>query len=169
VESGGSDIPDEFWHILYPLRQWPAIKAETEKYGFDPWQVVALIRNESFFDADAVSPVGAIGLMQIMPDTAPRIAESLGLPAPTQAELHDPLLNIRFGVWFLAQRVERFGGDLSAALCAYNAGEGPVLKWLEQNQVDDWDEWIEIIPYYATRHYIKKILGDLREYRRIYG
>jgi soluble lytic murein transglycosylase len=167
--SGGRDIPDAFWRVVYPLHHWPVIQEESENHGFDPWLVVALIRRESLFDANATSRVGAVGLMQIMPDTAPLIAKELGLPAPTQSDLYDPILNIRYGVQYLYSRVQEFEGDFTAAVCSYNAGVGPVRRWLETIEVEDLDEWIELIPYKDTRLYIKNVLGDLREYRRIYG
>jgi soluble lytic murein transglycosylase len=169
VDAGGRNIPEDFWRIVYPLHHWALISEEARRYGVDPWLAVVLIRNESLFYANATSPAGAVGLMQLMPETALTIAAELGVPAPTEADLYDPACNIRLGVYYLNKRIEDFGGDFVRALCSYNAGVEPVRRWMEQNTTDDIDEWIELIPYTETRLYIKAILRDLREYRRLYG
>jgi soluble lytic murein transglycosylase len=169
IRAGGHNIPEDFWRVVFPLHHWPLITEEAARYGIDPWLAAALIRNESMFNSYATSPAGAIGLMQVMPATAAIVARDLGLPAPTEADLYDPVLNIRLGMYYLHERVKEFDGDLIRAVCSYNAGVGPVREWTRRNRVDDMDEWIELIPYTETRLYIKAVLGDLREYRRIYG
>lgn len=169
VKRGGIGIPDEFWQILYPLNYWNTIEEEAAKRNLDPGLVVAIIKNESFFDPDATSFVGAVGLMQIMPDTAPVIASALRVGVPSQAQLYDPILNIRFGTWYFSHRVENFEGNSIAAICSYNAGVNPVKGWMKRYYEVDLDEWIDTIPYVSTRLYVKNIMRDLREYRRIYG
>jgi soluble lytic murein transglycosylase len=168
TDASGGQIPEELWRIVYPLHHWSLIREEAQKYGLDPWLAAALIRNESLFYSNATSSAGAIGLMQIMPETGRIVAEELGLPTPTIADLYDPVLNIRYGMYYLHKRVEEFGGDLVRAVCSYNAGVEAVRQWAEQNKVADADEWIELIPYTETRLYIKGILGDVRQYRRLY-
>jgi outer membrane protein assembly factor BamD (BamD/ComL family) len=168
IQEGGQNVPDAFWRIVYPLHYWSQIQAEAERHELDPWLVVALIRRESLFDRSATSPAGALGLMQIMPYTAPEIARDLGLDPPADSDLYDPALNIRLGVHYLAGRIHEFDGDVIPAICSYNAGVGPVRRWLRDNETEDLDEWIELIQYRETRLYLKGILGDLHEYRRIY-
>jgi soluble lytic murein transglycosylase len=168
MDAGDGQVPEELLRIVYPLHHWSLIREEAQKYDLDPWLAAALIRNESLFYCNATSSAGAIGLMQIMPETGRVVAEELGLPTPTVADLYDPVLNIRYGMYYLHKRVEEFGGDLVRAVCSYNAGVEAVRQWAGQNKVTDPDEWIELIPYTETRLYIKGILGDLREYRRLY-
>lgn len=168
-------VPKAFWQILYPFRYRAEIeKALGEEEVFqrtriDPWMVAALIRMESRFLPTAVSPVGAIGLMQLMPDTAVKIAAARNQPAPTREQLFRPEVNIRFGTYYLANRVRDFGEEWFPAICSYNAGVDPVRGWWAKRPADlGIDEFIERIPYAATRLYIKQILGDYQNYRFLY-
>lgn len=167
-------VPPDFWHVLYPFRYRAEVEkalAETDLRGtqVDPWMVAALIRIESRFLATAVSPVGAIGLMQLMPDTAARIAEERHSAPPSRDMLFRPELNIRFGTYYLAKRVREFDGQWFPAICSYNAGVNPVRQWWAKRPaaMPD-DEFIEGIPYVDTRLYVKQILGDYRNYRYHY-
>lgn len=168
-------VPVEFWHILYPFNYRAEIakairEAELESTNIDPYLVAALIRMESRFFTLAVSPRGAIGLMQVMPDTAEKIAAGRGLPAPTRADLHRYDTNIRYGVSHLAQLVKEFRGDWLSALCSYHAGSDAAREWWSNRPKDQpQDEFIENILFPATRSYIKQILGDYRNYEWIYS
>lgn len=164
-----------FWRIYYPLQHFETIRANLvesglEKQGIDPYLVAALIRMESRFLTTAVSHVGAVGLMQLMPDTAQKIAEELKVGPVTRDDLFNPEANIKYGMYFLANRVRDFNGTWFPAICSYNAGPGPVKSWLEKKPADQpQDEFIEMIPYIDTRIYVKQILGDWQNYRKLYG
>lgn len=167
-------VPMDFWHIVYPFNYRDTVRTAISEAGLagtqiDEYLVAALIRMESRFLTTAISPVGAIGLMQLMPDTAEQIAAERGLAKPTREELFRPGTNIRYGTYFLANRVRDFGGDWFPAICSYNAGVNPVREWWNlQPPGQEQDEFIENIPYVATRLYIKQILGDYKNYEWIY-
>lgn len=168
IRHGGEGIPQRFWEILYPLAYWETIRTEAERRGLDPFLVASVIRQESGFEPATVSNAGAVGLMQIMPEEAARIAEAGGLPPLTRADLFDPRKNIAVGAAELSQKLERMNGNLFLAIAAYNAGEKPVGTWIEMTPVDDIDLFVESIPYAETRLYVKTVNRNRFEYRRIY-
>ncbi|MCB1563069.1 MAG: lytic transglycosylase domain-containing protein [Alphaproteobacteria bacterium] len=130
----------------------------------------ALIRQESMFDYKARSPVGALGLMQLMPGTAKGTAKKLGIAYQEGALTNDPAYNIRLGSSYLAEMLERFDGSYPLAIAAYNAGPGRVDQWLDtygdprKGEVDFID-WIEMIPIYETRNYVQRVLEAVYVYR----
>ena len=128
-------VPRDFWYIVYPYNHRALIEraireADLEASGIEPYLLAALIRMESRFLPTAISPVGAIGLMQLMPDTAEEIARENRLPPPSRSDLFDPGVNIRFGTFYLAKRAEEFKKEWLPAICSYNAGVNPVRRWL---------------------------------------
>ncbi len=114
----------------------PEIEAAAARHGVDPRLVAVVVLVESGGNPKARSPLGASGLMQVMPKTAERIAEARGLPAPDQAALFDPATSLDLGTWFLARQLERFGAGKSEdeavflAATAYNAGPGLLRRHL---------------------------------------
>jgi len=177
LTSGSRDpalVPTEFWHIYYPYNYRDLIRQAIQEAGLanagiNPYLVASLIRMESLFQATAVSPAGAIGLMQLMPDTASQIARERGLAPPSHTDLFQPDTNIRYGTYYLSQRVREFDGDWFPAICSYNCGPEPVRRWLAAKPPGQpTDEFIENIPYLDTRLYIKRILGDYKNYEWIY-
>ena len=175
--SGSRDpklVPADFWYTVYPFNYRALIASAIKDAGLDraqidPPLVAALIKLESRFFPGAISPVGAIGLMQLMPDTAAGIARARGIEPPSRADLFRPDINIRYGTYYLAQRVGDFKGDWFPAICSYNAGLGPVRQWWSKKPAGQpMDEFIESIPYLDTRLYIKQVLGDYRNYEWIY-
>ncbi|MFO1432364.1 MAG: transglycosylase SLT domain-containing protein [Candidatus Competibacteraceae bacterium] len=167
-------IPSGFWQIAYPFHYRREIEtalkeAKLSDTRIDPYLMAALIRMESRFMPTAISPLGAIGLMQLMPDTVEKMAKQTDSGHITRTDLFDPATNIHFGTLYLAQRVNDFGRSWFPAICSYNAGTEPVRKWLQKRPPDQpQDEFIETIPYHDTRIYIKKILGDYKNYQRLY-
>jgi soluble lytic murein transglycosylase len=129
----------------------------------------ALIRQESLFNTDAGSPVGARGLMQLMPKTAEGVARKLGIPFKP-ARLTDPDFNVRLGTAFIQQQIDSFDGSLILALAGYNAGPRRAREWMtafgdpRTSRVDPID-WIELIPIQETRNYIQRIVENLQFYR----
>jgi tetratricopeptide (TPR) repeat protein len=168
VRHGGSNVPKRFWEILFPLNYWDTIRAEAERRQIDPYLVASIIRQESGFEPATVSNAGAVGIMQIMPAEAERIALAGGLPPPTRQDLFDPRINIAVGAAEYSQKLALLNGNHILAIAAYNAGTTPVGNWLAQTPVDDVDLFVETIPYAETRLYVKSVSRNRFEYRRIY-
>ena len=162
---GGWTIVERTW--LYPYDYRSYIETSAAQQRADPFLVAAVIKHESKFQSTARSDGGAVGLMQLMPQTAAWIAGQLGEPF-TEDYLYDPALNIRYGVWYLAELEREFGGNDILALAAYNAGRGNVREWMERwHWTDQFDE-IEAIPYPETRLYVRRVLEDREQYKRLY-
>jgi soluble lytic murein transglycosylase len=168
IRHGGENIPQRFWQILYPLAYWETIRAEAERRGLDPYLVASIIRQESGFEPSTVSSAGAVGLMQIMPAEASRIAENGGLGAIARDDLFDPETNIAVGAAEYAQKLALMNGNHTLAIASYNAGESAVSRWLARTSMEDPDRFIEAIPYAETRLYVKTVTRNRSEYRRIY-
>lgn len=155
-------------NIFYPFRYRDKVEQYAEKYQVDKFLAVSVMKVESNFAEGAISRSGAIGLMQIMPETAHWIAYRLDEDPPSINELHDSDRNIKYGIWYLADLEEEFNGNDVLALAAYNAGRGNVWNWIEQG---DWQENfsdIDAIPYLETRNYVKKVLNCREKYQALY-
>ena len=128
--------------------------------GVDPTLLRAVMRRESGFRTDARSPAGAIGLLQIIPGTAARLAALLGLPAPLAERLEEPAVNVPLGAGYLSLLLERFGEPL-VAIAAYNAGPAAVLRWGPRpGQALPLDAWVESIPFRETRQYVRAVVEN---------
>ncbi len=150
---------------LYPRAYWPLVSEAAEMARLDPMLVVAVMRQESLFDAAAVSPAAAYGLMQLIVPTAMQVAGE----TVTAADLMDPRLNVQLGTRYLRRLLDRYDGDVPKALAAYNAGEDAVAKWEARAPASPSDEFVERISFRETRTYVKTVLGNYRRYRRLYG
>ena len=139
---------------LYPIAYTQQLIALAEEHALEPEIVAAVVRCESRFRADALSPKGAIGLMQIMPETGAWIAQQLGISDFGVERLYEPDLNLRCGVAYLRYLLDRFG-DWNDALAAYNAGPSNVERW----QGDPSSVFPE------TRTYVQRVLGSVPVYR----
>jgi soluble lytic murein transglycosylase len=168
VRHGGTNVPQRFWQILFPLNFWDAYRTEAEKRGLDPYLLVSITRQESGFEPTTVSNAGAVGLMQIMPDEAQSIAARANIGGVTRESLFDPETNIAVGAAEYAQKLETMKGNPTLAIAAYNAGEMAVGNWLAHTATDDMDLFVESIPYAETRLYVKSVTRNRYEYRRIY-
>jgi soluble lytic murein transglycosylase len=153
----------------YPLAYWDTVQKTAEERGIDPYLVLALIRQESLFDPKALSSAFAYGLMQLLPSTATRTASQLGLPSPQPEKLFEPDLNLNLGIYHLKELLQLYPGDPVKAIAAYNAGQNAVARWERQIVTDDPEEFVERIPYGETRLYVKLVLRNHLNYRRIYG
>lgn len=138
------------------------------------WPLVfAVARQETAFDADAVSVAGARGILQILPDTAREVAGSIGV-AFSESRLSDPVYGATLGAAYLGGLIDRYGGNLVLALAAYNAGFTRADQWIEaygdprDPEVDAID-WIERIPFDETRDYVQRVLENLQVYRALMG
>jgi soluble lytic murein transglycosylase len=117
------------------------------------------MRQESMLDKNAESPVGARGLMQIMPETGRQIARKLNEPWRTASSLFEPDTNIKYGTFYYKQMLNRFNGNFALAAAAYNAGPNRVDKWLPSDKQMPADIWIETIPFKETRKYVTSVLS----------
>lgn len=168
VRHGGTNIPRRFWEILFPLAYWDSIKAEAERREQDPYLLASIIRQESGFEPTTVSNAGAVGLMQIMPEEASRIAAAGGLGDVTREDLFDPAKNVAVGAAEYAQKLAAMNNNHVLAIAAYNAGEDAVRQWTLKTPPENADLFIESIPYAETRLYVKTVTRNRNEYRRIY-
>lgn len=140
--------------VAFPLKYRGEIEAAGAEFGVDPVLVASVIKTESRFRAGAVSPRGAVGLMQVMPSTAEFVAEKYDLG---EFDLYNPHDNIRIGTCYLRYLFDRFG-DTRTVLAAYNAGPGNVARWAVDGRV-------ETTPFPETNKYVEKVL-DARGYYR---
>lgn len=169
--AGEKDLPVAFWKNFFPLAYFDLIKKPAADHSVDPFFVDGLIRQESLFDDDIVSPAGARGLMQIMPETGRRLYSAESGPGTYDPEtLFDAQVNVRLGIRFLGQLVERFGNKGTYLLISYNAGPHVLEKWLKRfKHIQDEDVFIESIPYPETRGYVKRVMRNYGIYHRLYA
>lgn len=167
TSAAGDLLPDEYWRLLYPLRYIEGVTEQSARRNLDPFLVAGLIRQESAFAPRTRSPVGARGLMQIMPGTGRALARVEGLRWRLSG-LYDPGVNIRFGTRYLRQLLDEFGGRRDYALAGYNAGPHRVRNWTGMDLEIASEQFIEEIPFTETRNYVKLILRNEMLYRRLY-
>jgi soluble lytic murein transglycosylase len=153
---------------------WPAAADIPADAGIDPALALAVIRQESSFDTATISPAGARGLMQLMPDTAAPLARKLGLRASIPALTGDPHYNIQLGTAYLREMLAQFGGSVPLAVAAYNAGPNRVQQWLGSNgdpraEGADMIDWIEQIPINETRNYVQRVIENFVIYGALRG
>ena len=155
-----------YWQALYPLAYWPEVPTAAAQYGLNPLLVTALIRQESRFQPEIVSSAGAVGLMQVLPETGDWIAQKLQRP-PFQ--LRQPEENLRAGTWFLQYTDGLFHQNALLAVASYNAGPGNVDEWLKREGEGDWDQFVERIPFPETQDYVRQVFGNYWNYLRLYN
>ncbi|HUI46167.1 MAG TPA: tetratricopeptide repeat protein [Nitrospirota bacterium] len=170
LERPREGIPDDLWLLAYPQGYWESILSYAQKYGQDPYYIAAIVREESQFFSGALSPAGARGLMQVMPTTGEWVARRIKLDRFDQNKLFDADTGINVGTWYIGYLMKQFKGDPLLVAAAYNAGPDAVTAWLAKFGFNsDRDAFVEEIPYAETRGYVKKVLRNYGEYRRIYG
>lgn len=152
----------EYWDELsvrFPIPYHEHVKAASRQTSIDPHFVFAIAKQESAFSSDAKSPVGAMGLMQLMPTTAKETAKKAGLVYKPQ-DLLQADKNLNLGSRYLNQLLNSFSGNRILATAAYNAGPSRVKKWMNKNDIKlPYDVWIETIPYKETRFYVQNVLS----------
>ncbi len=168
MAAGGEGLPVEILRVLFPIDYWPLLKGHAEARGLDPFVVAALVAQESTFDAVIRSSANAVGLMQVLPSTGRRYARKIGIRGYSERSLANPEINVRIGMQYYTDLVNRFGGN-HLALASYNAGESRVQRWLNEAPNLPEDEFIDSIPFPETQNYVKRILGAAEDYRRLYG
>ncbi|MGL5033782.1 MAG: transglycosylase SLT domain-containing protein [Microcystaceae cyanobacterium] len=155
----------EYWQALFPFPYQPLIFNWAQKRQLNPFLVTALIRQESRFEKDIRSPVGATGLMQVMPATADWIAPQIGLKKFSLTDIND---NLNMGTWYFDHTHKTYNNNSALAVASYNAGPGNVQKWLKAYEGSDPDGFIEKIPFPETKGYVESVFANYWNYLRIY-
>lgn len=157
------------WEIAYPKAFNEEVTKAKAQWGVDPEVIWGIMRAESQYRKEAYSPVGAIGLMQIMPMTGKRLAKIAGFDQFKPSQLFEPSVSIYLGGAYLQRLMKKFEGTLSLAAASYNAGPHRVKAWLWNFGSLDQDEFIEHIPFLETRNYVKRVLANRAIYWRLYS
>ena len=155
------------WELAFPRPYWDVVKREAAQAGVEPALVYAVMREESAFDADAVSSANAYGLMQLIVPTARNVARAARLPYGPEA-LKRPKVNVALGCRELARLSGMFPENPLLVVPAYNAGPGRAARWLKERPNLDFDLWVERIPFQETRRYTKRVLSSRAVYSYLY-
>ncbi len=158
----------ELRYLMYPVPYPVQVLENAARSDLPPHLIYAMIREESRFDRRAVSRVGALGLMQLMPDTARRVARELEMPEWTEESLMDPEVNLAFGVWYAASLAEALGGDYLKMLAGYNAGPANAKRWFNGSGKRSTIEIVDGIDYKETRLYVQRIVESANVYHSLY-
>ncbi|MBF0558147.1 MAG: transglycosylase SLT domain-containing protein [Nitrospirae bacterium] len=159
---------EELHELYYPLAFWPEVAEAANMTSFDPYLILAVMREESRYEPQAQSVAGAIGLMQLMPKTAYKYNKNVKVNLKNTLGLYNARTNILLGSYYLKHLLNRFG-SIPLALASYNAGEDAVKDWLKRGKYLTVDEFIEDIPYGETKNYVKKVMTSYFEYLRSNG
>ncbi|MGE6286026.1 transglycosylase SLT domain-containing protein [Aeromonas media] len=157
-----SSIRAEAWDAIdlrFPLPLKRTFSQMAQERTMNTSLLYAISRQESALYPLAQSPVGARGLMQLMPATAKETAAKLGVPYRNEQQLFDPTMNIRLGSAYLKRLLDVYDGNRILAAAAYNAGPGRVKRWRDQSTNKPMDVWVESIPYRETRNYVQNVLS----------
>ncbi len=160
--------PGWYVRLRYPLAYASVIRAHAVHYHLDPAVVASVVYVESRFSPDTTSRAGAVGLMQLLPSTAQGIADRTGGHRFRPVDLLDPEINVRYGCWYLEHLRQHFDSRpdaLALALAAYNAGQGPVDRWVQATPAG----LSVVIRYPETAAYVQDVLATAELYRRGYG
>ncbi len=163
------DLPRPYWEALFPKAYWTDLRKYSVLNGLDPYLVASLIRQESEFNAQALSRANAVGLMQLLPKTGKTVAKQVKLKGYNAPQLFTPAVNLELGTRYFKEMVDKYNGQFEYALAAYNAGTDRVGDWLGQGHYRDPQEFVESIPFTETREYVQAILRNANVYRQLYG
>ena len=152
---------------IYPLKYSEYVEKYAEEYNIDKYLVYAIIKAESNFEESAKSTSNAVGLMQIMESTAIETANKIELDI-TEQDLFDPELNIKLGIKYFTDLLEKYKGNYNLSIIAYNAGIGNVDKWIQEGTIKEDGSDIENVPFKETNNYVRKILRDYEIYKELY-
>ncbi len=165
---GTLQAPPYLARLRYPAYYLSVVQDVAQRYNTDPLLILSLIRHESLFNTYATAGAGEKGLTQVVPATAQYIAEELNWPNYQHSDLFRPYAGIEFGTFFLAENLQRFDGNVQAALAGYNAGPGRAQNWLDLSGGDP-DQFMTTITIDSTRTYVQRIYGFYSIYRALYG
>ncbi len=161
--------PAAFWRLAFPLPYRDSVERYARERKLDPFFLAALIRQESEFDARAVSRARAYGLTQLLPSTGRQLSRKLGIRRFHTSMLYRPEINMNLGTYYLRSLIDELEGHVEAALAAYNAGKSRAREWLGWAEYREAAEFIETIPFTETRNYVQMVLRNADLYRRLYG
>jgi soluble lytic murein transglycosylase len=161
--------PAAFWRLLFPLPYRTELERNARQNGLDPFLVAGLVRQESEFDPQAVSPAHAYGLTQVLPGTGRALARKLGPRRFRTNMLFRPEINLRLGTNYLRTLFEEHAKQWEFTLASFNAGKSRVENWLSWAKYKEPAEFIESIPFSETRTYVLAVLRNAQIYRRLYG
>ncbi len=154
---------------IYPKNYSEFVERYSKEYNIDETLIYAIIKTESSFDKNAFSNAGAIGLMQIMPETFDWLQIKMGSGEKlSHDKLYDPEINIKYGVFFLSLLEEEFN-DRKLVIAAYHAGRGRVNEWLLDESVSHDGKTISEIPSRTTAHYVSKVTRNIKKYNKLYN
>jgi soluble lytic murein transglycosylase len=162
------NAPAEFWRLLFPLPYRAALEMYSKQRGLDPFLVAGLIRQESEFNPEAVSPAQAYGLTQILPSTG-RALLKVGRRRFRASILFRPEVNLRLGTTYLRGVYDQNAGKWEQTLAAYNAGGSRVSSWMTWATYREPAEFVETIPFSETRNYVFAVLRNAKIYRKLYA
>lgn len=161
-------IQHQYKLLSHPLEYSEFVERYSDEYGVDKYLVYAIIKTESSFDENAVSNVGARGLMQIMEDTFDWVKFRLGDEAQVYDDMFTAEENIRYGAYLIDYLYEKFG-NFECAVAAYHAGAGSVDSWLKNPEYSADGKTLDVIPINDTSHYLKKIISAYKIYNELYN
>ncbi|MEI9813460.1 MAG: transglycosylase SLT domain-containing protein [Acidobacteriota bacterium] len=159
--------PRDFWRLAFPLPYRASLEKFAQQYNVDPYMTAALIRQESEFNAQAVSATNARGLMQVEPYTGRDLSRRLKVPYAL-TKLFQPDFNVQLGTYYFSSLMKQWEGNLEAVLASYNAGPSNAKKWITWGQFREPAEFIETVPITQTREYIQAVERNAMTYREIY-
>jgi soluble lytic murein transglycosylase len=151
-------------NLRFPIDYQKEVRKISQQYKLEPAHVYAVIRQESAFNKDARSHAGALGLMQLMPQTGKVTAKKNNIPLPSTGLLYEPDKNITIGSAYLKQVMEQYDGNIVLASAAYNAGPHRVKRWLPKDEEKPAARWIAMVPFNETRNYVQRILAYIAIY-----
>lgn len=163
-----ASVPMEILLAYYPLEHAEAIQEHARRAGVPASLIAGIIRQESAFDARATSPVGARGLMQVMPLTAQEVSRKVGIPYRPES-LYDPEVSVQLGSFYIGELLRRFDGNVELALAGYNGGPNRMRRlWNESGPEPRMDDFLETLHIDESRNYVKRILILADSYRQLY-
>lgn len=163
------DAPPAFWQMLFPLPYKKDLVSNATQQNLDPYMMAALIRQESEFNPEALSPKNAYGLTQVEPATGRSLARRAGVKRFSNRSLFLPAVNLKLGSYYLRGLLDQWGGKWEQALASYNAGKSRVDDWITWNQYREPAEFVESIPFTETREYVQAVLRNATVYRQLYA
>lgn len=153
---------------VYPLTFSEHVEKYSDEYALDKSLVYSIIKAESGFNPQAISPRDAKGLMQIMDSTGAWAAEKINIKDFESSMLLEPETNIRIGCWYIARLLKQYNQNTELALTAYNAGSGNVSKWLKDTNISKNGKTLDRIPFEETKNYVDKIKKYNNMYKKLY-
>ncbi len=165
LQRPASGLPEDFWSLAYPRAYWPEVAAAAARHKVDPLLMLGLARQESHFDRTARSPVGAVGLFQVMPYTAAELDGSFSTPGAME-RLTDASVSAELAAKLIASLQARYQGAVAPTIASYNADKERVQVWWDSAKGLPEELFIDSIPYRETRAYVRQVLANYAMYQR---